>query len=182
MRYRFLFPFLCLIPMMSCSSLFKKDKIILNPEFSVNVAIPQKDFPDEDKLVTSKKEVFTLYGPPDFVRFWWSRDGRIHRFLEVDNKIRNQKSLLIQKHSWIYLDKNIECIFDGPASYREVPLNDKIRTVCTYGDPEDLKILSDVEPYREIWNYYSQGLILKFENDKLINQQIHSPMGRVIRK
>ena len=178
----FLFPFLCLIPVISCSSVFKKDKVTLNPEFSVNVAKPEKDFPNEDKLFPSKKEVFKLYGVPDFVRFWWSKDGRIHRSLEVDNKIKSQKGLLILKQSWIYVDKNIECIFDSNTSYREAPLNDKIRTVCTYGDPEDMKIISEVPPYSEIWHYYSQGLILKFENDKLISQQKHSPMGRMISK
>jgi hypothetical protein len=147
----------------------------------VNVAKPQKNFPDEDKLVPSKKEVFTLYGAPDFVRLWWSKDGRIHRSLEVDSNIKN-KDFLITKHSWIYLDKNIECVFDSLKSYREVPLSDNIRTVCTYGDPENINIVSEKEPFSEIWYYYSQGLNLKFVNDKLVSQQKFRPMGRIISK
>ena len=179
---RILFPFLCLLPVFVGSSCAKKDKLRLNPEFSVNVAQPEKDFPNVENLIPSKKEVYELYGSPDFVRFWWSKDGRVHRFLEVDRQLRSRKTLFGLKHSWIYLDKNIECVFENNSLYREIPLNDKIRILCNYGDPEDIKILSDVEPYREIWNYYSQGVIFKFEKDKLVSQQMHTPMGHVIRK
>lgn len=159
-----------------------KGHLHINPEFSVNVAIPDSKYPPVKKLNTAGREVFELYGKPDLVRLWWSKNGRIHRFLEVDRQLQNKKAIYRLKHSWIYQDKNLEFLFTSEGSYQEVPLNDKIRTICTYGDPEDIKTISEEKPIKEIWNYYSIGLILVFQDDKLIKEQRHNPMGAVIKR
>jgi hypothetical protein len=161
----------------------KEKNLVLDLNFSVNVARPAKTFPDMKHLVKSKQTVYEMYGRPDFIRFWWSRDGRPHRFLEVDGVLRNSDSIYALKHSWVYLDKDREFIFDSDDAYREIPLTDKVRTICNYGDPEDIKQVSVPDgPVEEIWHYYSIGLILKFSNEKLISRQSHTPMGNFIKR
>ena len=161
----------------------REDEVIFNIDFSINVGKPRRKFPKVKKLVQSKREVYELYGRPDFVRLWWTEDGRIHQYLEVDRRMKDRKSFREIKRSWVYLENNIEYLFDSDESFREIPLSEKIRTVCIYGDPENVKKMSDDEtPLKETWNYYSIGLILKFENDKIVGRQRHTPMGNVINR
>lgn len=160
----------------------KKGNLHINPDFSVNLAIPDSRYPPVKKLSASGREVYELYGRPNFVRLWWSKDGRIHRFLEVDRKLQDKGVIYRLKHSWIYPDQNLEFVFAADGLYKEIPLNDKIQTICSFGDPEDIKRISQEKPLKEMWNYYSIGLILVFEDDKLIKEQRHNPMGTVIKR
>jgi hypothetical protein len=180
--YSIILLFLLLVPLVFSLGCGRKGHLHVNPEFSINLAIPDRKYPPVKKLSTSGREVYELYGRPDLVRLWWSKDGRIHRFLEVDRKLQDKKAIYRLRHSWIYLEKNLELIFATDGAYQEVPLNDKIRTICTYGDPEDIKSISEEKPIKEIWNYYSIGLILVFQEDKIIKEQRHNPMGAVIKR
>ena len=180
-NYFFLLLFPVLIAL-ACSGCSRKNDILLNPDFSVNMGTPGKKFPKKDNLAQAKREVYEMYGVPDFIRLWWSKDGRIHRYLEVDRKLRSLKILDELKHSWIYLEDNLEFVFDSDTTYQENPLDDKIRTICSYGDPEDIKRITTTVPYKETWNYYSLGLILSFSDGKLVKEQRHHPMGNVIKR
>ncbi|HPB30133.1 MAG TPA: hypothetical protein PLB62_01620 [Candidatus Sumerlaeota bacterium] len=172
-----LYSTLCLSP--SC----RKDRNIhLDLDKSVNVATPGKDFPAEKNLVASKKQTLELYGKPDFIHLWWSRDGRIHTLLEVDRTMAARRKDVPK--SWIYLDRNIEIIFDNNQEMREIPLVDKLRTVCLYGDPDEVKLMPDraTGALKENWHYFGQGLILLFEDGSLKGQQRHTPMGNYIKR
>jgi hypothetical protein len=160
----------------------KKGHLHVNPEFSINLAIPDSKYPPVKDLSAKGREAFELYGRPDFVRLWWSKDGRVHRYLEVDRNLQNKNAIYRLRHSWIYIEKGVELDFSSGGSYKEIPLNDKIRTICTYGDPEDIIRLSEETPLRENWRYYSIGLILSFQDDKLIKEQRHNPMGTFIKR
>jgi len=179
---RLFFPLFFCALLFLCSCRRSKLDFIIDLDYSVNVARPGRRFPSDLDLSQAKREVHEILGNPNFIRFWWTEDGRIHRFLEVDRRLKDPRSVYQVKHSWIYLDKNIECVFDTDTTYREIPLSDKVRTVCTYGDPEDIKKMSDHPPLKENWNYYSIGLILKFEDDRLVKTQRHPPMGTVIKR
>ena len=158
------------------SSCKKNDLLVLDLEFSVNVAKPGEAFPGKGQIEQAKKEVMEIYGEPDYVQIWWSQDGRFHQSLEVDRKLRDPEIIYEKKKSWIYLDRELECEFLGPTRYREKPLSDKMKTICEYGDPENIIKLSESSPYRENWQYYSLGLILKFKDDELIGQSRHTPL------
>ena len=160
----------------------KERQVTFNSEFSINIGKPGRDFPVVKHLTQAKREIYEFYGPPDYVRLWWSDDGRIHRFLEVDRRLKDKRQFSQIKRSWIYLDKDMEFLFIDETSYRETPLGDKVRIICTYGDPEDIKKTSDTGgALLETWNYYSIGLILKFKDGRLVGQQRHPPMGSVIK-
>ncbi len=165
------------------SACIKEKQVILDIDFSVNIATPGEKFPEVKKLTQAQREVYEIYRRPDFIHLWWTRDGRIHRYLEVDRRLRNRETFRRVKRSWIYLEKGIDYIFDTPEKYREVPLSDQLLTVCRYGDPEDVKRMSDSKiSLKETWHYYGIGLILKFENGKLVSQQRHPPMGNFIKR
>ncbi|MBN1902789.1 hypothetical protein JW926_15805 [Candidatus Sumerlaeota bacterium] len=182
--HSFSFLFLVFLTCLFSTGCGQKGHLRVNPEFSVNLAIPDQKYPPLKQLSATGKEAFEIYGRPDFVRLWWSKDGRIHRFLEVDRALQNKSSIYRLRHSWIYVDKKIEIVFStsGSSTYKELPITDKIQTICAYGDPEDIKRLSEEKPLRENWSYYSIGLILMFEDDKLIKEQRHNPMGAFIKR
>ena len=174
---------ICLALLISATSCFKDRKIYLDLNRSINVGRPGDDFPNVDKLPANKREAYEIYGTPDLVRFWWNEEDRIYNYLEVDRTMK-QKMYEVP-HSWIYVEEGIEAVFDDEDdSWHEVPLSDKLRVVCQYGDPEAQKTMSrgDEGPVRENWNYFSRGLILKFEDDKLVGRQRHHPMGHFIKK
>jgi len=162
----------------------KRQEILLNMSFSVNVAQPGPTFPKMENLVESKKQAYDLYGRPDFIRLWWTRDGYPKRFLEVDRLLNQEpQSIYALRHSWIYLDQEVEVIFDSGKTFHEVPLTDKVRMLCRYGDPEDVKSLTSGEGTpEETWHYYSLGLILRFRGDTIISKQTHAPMGQFIKR
>jgi hypothetical protein len=183
-RLPFLLILLCVSTALILPSCKKDDRLSLDPSFSINLVRPGKNYPStklirKRLLSQAKIEIFENYGRPDFIRLWWTEDGRIQRYLEVDRRL---KSILDQKQSWIYLDSDIEFVFDTEEKYRELPMTDKIRTICKLGDPEDVKTLSNSSPLKENWNYYSIGLILTFIDGKIVKKATHPPMGNIIKR
>lgn len=157
--------------------------INLDMNFSVNVAYPEKDFPNLEALANSKKEVFHQYGKPDFIRLWWTSDGRPQRYLDVDSRLRDPRVKNTLKQSWIYLGQNAEFVFETSENFRQIPLTEKILTICQYGDPEDVKEVTAMDgALEETWNYFSRGVILRFRDQKIVNRQNYTPMGRFIKK
>lgn len=157
--------------------------INLDMNFSVNVANPEKDFPNLETLPNSKKEIYYQYGRPDFIRLWWTSDGKPQRYLDVDTRLRDPRTKNTLKQSWIYLGQNAEFIFDSGEQYRQIPLTDKTLTICQYGDPEDVKEVTAIDgAFEETWNYFSRGVIIRFRDEKIVHRQNYTPMGRFIKK
>jgi len=179
------FLILCLLlaALMMLPACREEQGINLDLNFSVNVANPEKNFPNLEAIADSKKDVFYQYGRPDFIRLWWTSDGKPQRYLDVDTRLRDPRVKNNLNQSWIYLKNNAEFIFDSSEQYRQIPLTDKTLIICQYGDPEDVKEVTALDgALEETWNYFSRGVILRFRDDKIVHRQNYTPMGRFIKK
>jgi len=76
-----------------------------------------------------------------------------------------------------------EIVFVNENNYSVVPLSDRLKVLCKYGDPESIKIDEDRETGNkiEIWQYYSAGKIFKFLDDRLIKEQTLPRLGTKIK-
>lgn len=155
-------------------------QVMLNPNFSVNLAKPGKKWPQEKKLTPAQSEVLAKYGPPDYFHIWWTKQGDIQTYLKVARVIPRIRDY---DRSWIYLDRNEDIVFKSADQYSGVPVGDQLRTVCEYGDPEDIKKnVSRDGVVVESWAYYSRGTLFKFCDGKLAERQEFPPMGTYIKK
>jgi hypothetical protein len=155
-------------------------QLMFNPNFSVNLAEPGKKWPKDKTLTPAQSEVLAKYGPPDYFHIWWTRQGDIQTYLKVDRKFPR---ILDYDHSWIYLQRNEDIVFKGNSHYGALPISDQLRTVCEYGDPDDIKKNVNRDGVLvETWQYYSYGVMLKFCDGTLSERQEFPPMGTYIKK
>jgi len=123
---------------------FKKKFLILNPQFSVNLALPTEDWPEESKLTPAQKAVFKQFGKPDFIRIWWDNEGRIKSYLNVDRAI-DKKLYRKTKKSWVFRRIEKEIVFVNENNYSVVLL---VRVVVQK-DPLQLHV-HDLYMWRQI--------------------------------
>lgn len=155
-------------------------QIVFNPKFSVNLATPCKSWPEEKKLTPAQREVLAKYGPPDYFHIWWTKQGEIQTYLKVDRKFPRIHDY---DRSWIYLDRNEDIVFKSDTHHVVLPISDQLRVVCEYGDPEDIKKITNRDGVLvESWTYYTYGILLKFLDGKLGERSEFQPMGTYIKK
>lgn len=170
----------------SCAYLYnvaraiKKDDLTIDPNFSINLAKPQKNWPKKKKMTKTEKEVFEKYGKPDLVRIWWNKKGNLVSQAEVREMFKNtQKNYTNLKKSWLYEEEEKEIIFQKDGTYKEEKFTDRLRTMVENGDPEEIKI--GVKVYNEVstdrWTYWSKGKHFDFVEDKLVKTDTFTPMG-----
>lgn len=145
--------------------------IDLDYHFSMNVAKPPAGFPDKKlKLTAAESEVVARRGKPDFIRIWWRPDGSLIRSSDLAGKGDTVGVILgAAKKSWIYMTDEKEAeevLFVGPG-YKVRPLDEKIKLVCTYGDPSTRTppIMRDGHMC-ETWLWIEHGLQLELQDGK----------------
>ena len=151
----------------------KKEDVVIDEEFSINVFQISPKWPVVDKLPQVEKEVLLKYGKPDCFRAWWTPDGQLRTRQELSKEVKIKKLKSLPAFSWIYTSTGKEVVFRG-STYQEVPLTDQVRTVVKYGDPEDAKEMVNgvVE-----WTYFSVGKIYRFARGHKISEKDFPPMG-----
>ncbi|GAB4322920.1 MAG: hypothetical protein Kow0059_18160 [Candidatus Sumerlaeia bacterium] len=141
-----------------------------DPTFSCNLIIPGPGFPQkkiQKQLTPAQKKVLEEYGPPDYIRVWWDRSGQVKRLMEV-HRLIDQREYLKRTLTWLYEDEGIEIGFADKDNYLTAPIEPKIRILMQLGDPEDIRITTHNDVYRETWQYYRAGRVIKFNRDGLI--------------
>ncbi|NQU42995.1 hypothetical protein HQ520_06905 [bacterium] len=157
---------------MGCG-LFRKEPGIgysMESRFSVNVAMAQPGIPkDLERFPANQRHVLEERGVPDFIHLRWVpgkdvvEEGRVYHM-----KTAHRGKLEPRDKSWIYLAKDLEVLFEGETEFREEPLSDKMRVICEYGDPQDIRYNSSGQTQIVNWRYYSEGIIFRFQDEKLI--------------
>lgn len=169
---RLLFACIALLAAFGAASCNKnKQKLAPDPEFSINVMeVPEfwpredKDWPkDEDKRLVMEGTLADR-GRPDFFRVVWTADRRIVRQREmVDALEKKGQGLTAPELEWIYADDGkIVRFHKDKAEVRD--MDDRLATICTLGDPNDVKVRRDAAGTNtEIFTYYNTGQIMYFE-------------------
>ncbi|MDK2970974.1 MAG: hypothetical protein PWP23_729 [Candidatus Sumerlaeota bacterium] len=157
--------------------------VTLDPQFSVNVmAVPtfwpreDMDWPEEPHERVVQENVYREYGRPDYFRNVHTFDRRIVLPIELEEGHvlagRRPKALT----QWIYIDEGKVLTFDG-GKFEESELTDEVRTVCTYGDPQDIKRFDRPEFEQVSYLYYDQGLEIVFiDGKKSREKRISAPV------
>lgn len=155
-----------------------------NPRWSVNVAYVNSDWPNEiQRKLLNKTEEYLLesYGPPELVHFWWSRREPVIDFYQYHRyKSARRGKIDPQRISWIYpeLEKEIVVSSKGgemdPIQFEEMPLSEKLKVICEYGDPQEIKYGSEEGERVEKWIYFNAGTYFRFLDDELLEKNTHS--------
>jgi hypothetical protein len=156
-----------------------KDKqsegVSFNPEFSINLMPLGDKWPGELKdLKPRERAALGQYGPPDFMRILWNRNGSVKirdQFSKAERE-RMKKALELPT-TWVYVDRNIELVFQGD-SWAERKLNDEIRLIARMGDPEAVRAVGGGVAE---WTFYSTGRIIKLYNGAIIETREFPAMG-----
>jgi hypothetical protein len=156
----------------------KRTHIKFDILFSVNVATPTKKWPNEKRLSPIQLSVYQERGVPDYFRFWWDNEGSVKTRLEVDEIIRKREHRDM-KQSWIYVNDDIEVLFLNDFNFETQPLSDKVKIICKYGDPESTRVHEGSGT--EVWQFYGDGKIFTFFEDKVIKEQTVPRLGRKIK-
>lgn len=174
-----LFLFISII-FMSCS---KAPATLVMDRASVNIATMTQAWPGEDiKLTESEEKAIEEFGRPELGRVWWVRSGDFQNQTQV-YKLSMQKKLQDVKLSWLYPEKNIEVMFLNEKEYKTQPMTDKLKLVCDFGDPEDIKKYEDrAGVMKETWCYYSLGKNFIFFDGKLGDTFEYEAIGEILNK
>ena len=128
-----------------------------DPRFSVNLIRPTLTDENVKALSPANREIYQLYGHPDYMRLFWNSKGELTTRAKEWSRINaNQHNRL--PRSWIYLDRGKEIIFTGANNYKQVDLTDQVRVICELGDPGDIqRRVIDEESYFVEWTYLDRG-------------------------
>jgi hypothetical protein len=154
-----------------------KEDLVMNEEFSINMIQPGPKWPNVKKLTSAQKEVYERNGRPDHFRVWWLPNGEIRTRGELHGVMKDTKPSKLPPHSWVYLRKGKEILFRG-NNYEELPINDEVRTLAKFGDPEDMKMLDSGLTQ---WQYFGAGKLFKFSRGKIVEQKDFPAMGQFIK-
>lgn len=155
------------VSLLSLGSMCKKKSdpgVGIDRKFSFNLAAPVATWPGDVELTPAQQDVLEEYGEPSYERIWFSPDGEVQRYVHVGDHFRNNTWPLL-KRSWIYMDIEREFEFTSRTNYKDYPLTEAIRTLCKYGDPQDIQQYDHNGKEIIRWQYYNRGRIYKFHTD-----------------
>ena len=153
-----------------------------DPDFSVNVmAVPEwwpreeLDWPEDAARRQVEQDAWARYGTPEFLRFVYTVDRRIVKPSESLEGHRMAGTQGKPDIEWIYVNDEIILSFNkGKAVER--PLDDRLRTVVLYGDPNEIKRWPELGVERTSFTYYDHGKTFSFAGDKLMDTYDFKPM------
>ncbi len=158
-----------------------KRVVELDTYFSYNVAEVPVWFEDPEIVRgVAESEVLVRRGRPDYIRFWWRRDGALITSSDLSGKHHRvpQELTLINK-SWVYLGEDEEVVFVNEGrSYKTEPLTETLKLVCEYGDPGDKSppIYRD-GARRETWLWYDHGFLVELRDGKVVDKKYFPASG-----
>ncbi len=115
------------------------------------------------KLDPAQTEVIERIGVPDYIRFWWLRDGSPITSHDLSGKTNEdlEMDFNTMKQTWIFYDREEEVHFTrNGASYEVRDLPELIKLICDYGDPGEVKVhgMNNAGQLRETWIWIDHGL------------------------
>ncbi len=142
----------------------------INPGFSVNVALPNINEKNLEKLSALERDTYDRYGPPDYMWMYWNEDGSPTDYFHQMVALKQKRDRQI-KRSWIYLDRDAEILFPGPDEVEVRFLSDIKNAFCEHGDPDDINEYSYSTKFTRELVYY-KGLRLRYnEKGELVGTQ-----------
>lgn len=155
-----------------------EDDIKIDPKFSVNIVTPGPKWPNIKNLTPAQKEIYDKYGKPDAFRLIWNPSGRFMQQSDLAQMLGNKKPSKLPPYTWIYQQRGIQVSFQS-SQPAETPVNDQLRLVLKYGDPENVK--ETAEGIMQ-WQFYSVGYMYKFSRDGMIIEESKFPaMGKFMK-
>jgi hypothetical protein len=169
--------------LMGSASCFESINYAVDPAFSVNIIKPGSTWPKFDNMTPAKLEVYDRYGRPDYFRVWYNPNGEIANMRQAGPLIR-QREVGRLPWSWVYETEEIEVRFGSPTRFEEIPLSDKLKVLCTNGDPHAPPDITELKTgsIRESWIYYDVGKQFVFIDDKLADVHRFRGMGPAMRR
>jgi hypothetical protein len=167
----------------ACAGGPEKDPLSLNADFSSNVMPtphfwPREkvDFPESEQARQAWRDALAEHGRPDFLWFvhTFDREPVLVDDLRSPERIgaMRQEPLI----DWIYIDKKMVLSFSGAQTER-MDLSDKARTLCLYGDPNEVRPFATADGSQEPrWLYYVHGREFAFRGDTLVGTYRFPPM------
>ena len=150
----------------------------MNPSFSVNVAEPL--FTEETMVQLSglERDIYDRYGEPDYIRFRWNKLDQPGNRLKNMHQLKAPQMASLER-SWLYLDKNLEILFKRNTEIETKSIADRWRTICLYGDPDEIleHTVNREDPYIN-YVYYGEGVRFKFDMDGNLVQESRFPRMR----
>jgi hypothetical protein len=177
---------LFLLPLMALLTACAREEnvIMINDRFSMNVARVPGWFPGDEEqratLTATEEAVLREKGRPDFIRFWWRRDGGFITSSDLAGRQDGMEDLVGEmKKTWIYRQPAIEVEFVPAGGYLEHPMTEKLKLICDYGDPS---FKEGPRPNRsgqmkETWNWMDHGIYIEFLDDVEINRRHYTGSG-----
>lgn len=151
-----------------------KDLFLIDPNYSVNIFKPGPKWPNEKKMLPVEREVYAKYGKPDGFRAMWTPEGKIMQGIEISERLKEvRKGKNLPPFTWMYINAGREIHFAG-SGFTEHPINDQLRLVFRYGDPEDVKTQENGIVQ---WMFYGVGKLYKFYNGRVVEEKEFPAMG-----
>ena len=151
-------------------------------EFSVNLLELPRGYFQEKFLSQAEKEALDKMGAPDYLRIYWDKVGSIMDETNALMMLRTKNSINEFKHSWVYINDGVEVLFPTNYKYEVKEIDDRIRLISQYGDPERVeKRTIENNVVQEVYTYYSYGKSFSFWNGKLMETNDFPATGKVIK-
>lgn len=154
-----------------------KEYTRLAEEHSANLLFLDPEWPGPKNVAIAtdaEREVYEELGKPDAIRLLFNRAGDIYprerAFHELFARGNDHSEI---DRAWIYKSRDLEISFVNGVSERR-PLAPKARTLLDYGDPHEIKFLSDQS---DKWFYYDAGRAFTFSGEELVNEERFQSTG-----
>ena len=151
-------------------------------EFSVNLVETPRGYFVNKFLSQAEKEVLDKMGAPDSLRIYWDKVGSVIDEDEALRLLRSKTSISEFNFAWVYVNDSVEVVFPNNYKYEVKDIDDRIRIISQYGDPERTEkrsVSSDI--VQEVYIYYSYGKNFVLWNGKLKETREFPPTGKVIK-
>lgn len=181
---------LLLVAGLGCS---RKPVLAPDSDFSINVLLTpswwpreKQDWSSEPVTAAVQQEYYALHGRPEVLRVVWNRDRSLIRQAEMADRVMKNKNKPVEppEFEWIYLERGIVARFHRDR-VEERPLDDRLRAVALYGDPNEWKVNRDAAGRDiETYIYYNQGTIMTFlrEDGRKLREERFQPTHRYQRR